>query len=546
LIVQSDRTLLLEVGHEDSERCRAAIAPFAELEKAPEHVHTYRITPLALWNARAVGHDAEQCIDALLTFSRYDVAQSVLIDVVDTMGRYGRLVLENDPLFGFVLRSLDDAVLAEVRRSKHVGPLLGETVGPGLVRIQGADRGRVKQELIKIGWPADDQAGYVDGTAFAMTLNEDDAFHLRAYQRDAVEGFWNGGSGVVVLPCGAGKTVVGMAAIARSQATTLILVTNTVSARQWRREILEKTSVAETDIGEYSGERKEIRPITIATYQVLISRSKGEYRHLDLFDAQDWGLIIYDEVHLLPAPVFRATADIQSRRRLGLTATLLREDGRERDVFSLIGPKRYDIPWREVEAQGWIAPATCVEVRVTLTADERMKYATSEPEESYRVGATAHSKLPVIEAVVARHPDEMVLVIGQYIDQLEAIAARFDAPLITGKTPNREREKLYEQFRTGEIKLLIVSKVANFSIDLPDASVAVQISGAFGSRQEEAQRLGRILRPKSDQRTATFYAIVSRDTNDQSFAANRQRFLAEQGYSYTIVDAEEFLGKPRI
>ena len=545
LIVQSDRTLLLEVGHESSEACRIAIAPFAELEKAPEHVHTYRITPLALWNARAIGHDAERCIDALLTFSRYDIAQSVLIDIVDTMGRYGRLVLESDPLFGFVLRSLDDAVLAEVQRSKHVGPLLGETVGPGLVRIQGADRGRVKQELIKIGWPADDQAGYVDGTAFAFELREDDTFHLRTYQRDAAEGFWSGGSGVVVLPCGAGKTVVGMAAMARAQATTLILVTNTVSARQWRREILDKTSITEADIGEYSGDRKEIRPVTIATYQVLISKSKGEYRHLNVFDAQDWGLIIYDEVHLLPAPVFRATADIQSRRRLGLTATLLREDGRERDVFSLIGPKRYDIPWREVEAQGWIAPATCIEVRVTLTGEERMKYATSEPEESYRIGATADSKMPVIEAVVKRHPDEMVLVIGQYIDQLERIAARFDAPLITGKTPNREREKLYEQFRSGEIKLLIVSKVANFSIDLPDASVAVQISGAFGSRQEEAQRLGRILRPKSDHRTATFYAIVSRDTNDQSFAANRQRFLAEQGYSYTIVDAEEFLNNPQ-
>ena len=544
LIVQSDRTLLLEIDHDDAPECRMAIAPFAELEKAPEHVHTYRITPLALWNARAAGHDAEQCIDALLRFSRYDVPQAMLIDVVDTMGRYGRLVLENDPLFGLTLRSHDNAVLAEIRRNKQVGPMLGDAIGPDLLRIQPADRGRLKQALIKVGWPADDQAGYVDGAAFAMTVLEDETFHVRAYQRDAADGFWAGGSGVIVLPCGAGKTIVGMAAMARASATTLILVTNTVSARQWRRELIEHMSLREEDIGEYSGERKQIRPVTIATYQVLISKSKGEYRHLDVFDAQDWGLIIYDEVHLLPAPVFRATADIQSRRRLGLTATLLREDGRERDVFSLIGPKRYDAPWKDIEAQGWIAPASCIEVRVTLTDDERMKYATSEPDESYRVGSTAVSKIAVVEALVARHPDELVLVIGQFLDQLDALAERLKAPLITGKTPTKERERLYEAFRSGEERLLVVSKVANFSIDLPDASVAIQVSGTFGSRQEEAQRLGRILRPKSDGREATFYAVVSRDTNDQTFAANRQRFLAEQGYAYTIIDADAVLRGP--
>ena len=544
LIVQSDRTLLLEIDHEDAPECRMAIAPFAELEKAPEHVHTYRITPLALWNARAAGHDAEQCIDSLLRFSRYDVPQAMLIDVVDTMGRYGRLVLENDPILGLTLRSHDNAVLAEIRRNKQVGPMLGETVGPDLIRIQPADRGRLKQALIKVGWPADDQAGYVDGAAFEMAVLEDETFHVRAYQRDAADGFWAGGSGVIVLPCGAGKTIVGMAAMARASATTLILVTNTVSARQWRRELIEHMSLREEDIGEYSGERKQIRPVTIATYQVLISKSKGEYRHLDVFDAQDWGLIIYDEVHLLPAPVFRATADIQSRRRLGLTATLLREDGRERDVFSLIGPKRYDAPWKDIEAQGWIAPASCIEVRVTLTDDERMKYATSEPDESYRVGSTAVSKIAVVEALVARHPGELVLVIGQFLDQLDALAERLQAPLITGKTPTKERERLYEAFRSGEERLLVVSKVANFSIDLPDASVAIQVSGTFGSRQEEAQRLGRILRPKSDGREATFYAVVSRDTNDQTFAANRQRFLAEQGYAYTIIDADAVLRGP--
>ena len=541
LIVQSDRTLLLEIDHAEAVACRMAIAPFAELEKAPEHVHTYRITPLALWNARAAGHDAEQCIDSLVKYSRYDLPQALLLDVVDTMSRYGRLVLENDPLFGLILRSNDKAVLAEIRRNKNVSPMLGELVGPDLVRVQPADRGRLKQALIKVGWPAEDLAGYVDGEAFEMGIVETDEFHMRAYQRDAADGFWAGGSGVVVLPCGAGKTIVGMGAMARAQATTLILVTNTVSARQWRRELLERMTLREEDIGEYSGERKDIRPVTIATYQVLISKTKGEYRHLNVFDAQDWGLIIYDEVHLLPAPVFRATADIQSRRRLGLTATLLREDGRERDVFSLIGPKRFDVPWRDIEAQGWIAPANCVEVRVTLTDEERMRYATSEPDIAYRVGSTAYSKLPVVEALVARHPDELVLVIGQFLDQLDVIADKLGAPLITGKTPTKERERLYDAFRRGEEKLLVVSKVANFSIDLPDASVAIQISGTFGSRQEEAQRLGRILRPKADGRTATFYSIVSRDTNDQSFAANRQRFLAEQGYGYTIVDAADVL-----
>ncbi len=549
LIVQSDRTLLLEVGHEDAPACRQAIAPFAELEKAPEHVHTYRITPLALWNARAAGHDAEQCIDAFLTYSRYDVPQALLIDVVDTMGRYGRLVIENDPLFGMVLRSTDAAVLAEVRRTKAVAPLLGDTVGPGLVQMQPADRGRLKQALIKAGWPADDQAGYVDGTAFAMSLKaaeeHDDGFVVRAYQQDAADAFWAGGSGVIVLPCGAGKTIVGMAAMMKAQATTLILVTNTVSVHQWKRELLARTSLRPEDIGEYSGERKEIRPVTIATYQVLISKTNGVEKHLAVFDSQDWGLIVYDEVHLLPAPVFRATADIQSRRRLGLTATLLREDGRERDVFSLIGPKRYDAPWRDIEAQGWIAPARCVEVRVTLTDDERMRYATAEPDETYRVGSTTPQKLSVVAAIVADHPDDHVLVIGQYLDQLDSLAAFLDAPIITGKTPTKERERLYDAFRNGDVRVLIVSKVANFSIDLPEASVAIQVSGTFGSRQEEAQRLGRILRPKSDGRIAHFYSIVSRDTNDQTFAANRQRFLAEQGYAYEIVDAESIVGKHR-
>ncbi len=546
LIVQSDKTLLLEVDHSQAAACRAAIAPFAELERSPEHVHTYRLTSLGLWNARAAGHDAEQVVDALVTWSRYPVPQALLVDVVDLMARYGRLVLEEHPKAGLALRAAapaDVAVLEEVLRSRHVAPLLGIRLGPEVVAVRAGERGRLKQALVKIGWPADDQAGYVDGASFAVELlsGPDHGWDLRSYQSQAVEGFFAGGSGVVVLPCGAGKTIVGAAALARAGAKTLVLVTNTVSARQWRRELLARTSLTGEDIGEYSGDRKEIRPVTIATYQVMVTRRKREFVHLDLFSAEDWGLIVYDEVHLLPAPVFRMTADLQSRRRLGLTATLVREDGREGDVFSLIGPKRYDAPWRDIEAQGWIAPAACREVRVTLTDEERMAYAVAEPEERYRVGSTAASKLAVVDAVLRRHPGEPTLVIGAYLDQLDVLARRLDVPLITGKTSVHEREVLYEAFRRGEVGVLVVSKVANFSIDLPDATVAVQVSGTFGSRQEEAQRLGRILRPKSDGRQAHFYTVVSRDTNDQDFAANRQRFLAEQGYAYEILDAEAVL-----
>ncbi|GAC1325859.1 MAG: DEAD/DEAH box helicase [Mycobacteriales bacterium] len=540
LIVQSDKTLLLEVDHPLATQARMAIAPFAELERSPEHVHTYRLTPLGLWNARAAGHDAEQVVDALVRFSRYNVPHALLVDVAETMARYGRLQLVNDPAHGLVLRSLDRAVLTEVLRSRKVAPLLGATVGEDLVLVHPSERGRLKQMLLKLGWPAEDLAGYVDGEAHPITLHED-GWSLRAYQQQAVDGFWAGGSGVVVLPCGAGKTIVGAAAMAQASATTLILVTNTVSGRQWKSELLKRTSLTEEEIGEYSGERKEIRPVTIATYQILATRRKGEFAHLDVFDAKDWGLIVYDEVHLLPAPVFRMTADIQSRRRLGLTATLVREDGREGDVFSLIGPKRYDAPWRDIEAQGYIAPADCTEVRVTLTDAERMDYAVAEPEDQYRVGATAHTKMAVVRRLVERHHGDRVLVIGAYLDQLDELGALLDAPIIQGSTKNAERERLYELFRTGELSTLVVSKVANFSIDLPEAGVAIQVSGTFGSRQEEAQRLGRILRPKADGRPAHFYTVVARDTKDQEYAAHRQRFLAEQGYAYTIVDADDVL-----
>ncbi len=538
LIVQSDKSLLLEVEHPRSEEARRAIAPFAELERAPEHVHTYRITPLGLWNARAAGHDAEQVVDALLTFSRYAVPNALLVDVVETMGRYGRLTLEKHPTHGLVLHSSDRPVLEEVLRHKRIQPLLGNRIDDDTILVHPSERGRLKQELLKVGWPADDVAGYVNGEAHPVALDTT-GWTVRPYQQQAIDGFWHGGSGVVVLPCGAGKTIVGAGAMARSQTTTLILVTNTVAARQWKDELLRRTSLTQDEIGEYSGSRKEIRPVTIATYQVLTTRRKGAYPHLDLLDARDWGLIVYDEVHLLPAPIFRMTADLQARRRLGLTATLVREDGREADVFSLIGPKRFDAPWKDIEAQGWIAPADCVEVRVTLPDSDRLAYAVAEPDERYRLAACAPQKDRIVERLVARHSGEPTLVIGQYLDQLQALAGRLDAELITGETPVAQRQKLFGAFKEGALRLLVVSKVANFSIDLPEASVAIQVSGTFGSRQEEAQRLGRVLRPKGDGRTAHFYTLVSRDTVDADYAAHRQRFLAEQGYAYRIVDADE-------
>ena len=541
LIVQSDKTLLLEVDHADAGAARGAIAPFAELERAPEHVHTYRVTPLALWNARAAGHDAEQVVDALVKYSRYAVPQALLMDVVETMGRYGRLQLSNHPAHGLVMATTDRAVLTEVLRNKKIAPMIGSRIDDDTVIVHPSERGRLKQMLLKVGWPAEDLAGYVDGEAHEIALDQT-GWELRDYQADAVEGFWAGGSGVVVLPCGAGKTLVGAAAMAKAGATTLILVTNTVAGRQWKRELVARTSLTEDEIGEYSGERKEIRPVTIATYQVMTRKTKGDFRALELFDSRDWGLIIYDEVHLLPAPVFRMTSDLQSRRRLGLTATLVREDGREGDVFSLIGPKRYDVPWRDIEAQGWVAPAECVEVRVTMTDNERILYATAEADERYRMCACARTKIPVVRSILERHRGEPALVIGAYLDQLDELGVALDAPVIQGSTRNKERESLFDQFRRGEIPVLVVSKVANFSIDLPEASVAVQVSGTFGSRQEEAQRLGRLLRPKADGRQAHFYSVVARDSVDAEYAAHRQRFLAEQGYAYRIVDADDLLG----
>lgn len=540
LIVQSDKTCLLEISHPQADAARAALSPFAELEKAPEHVHTYRITPLALWNARAAGFDAEQVVDVLETYSKFPVPQSLLVDTAETMSRYGRLRLQNHPTQGLILETTERTVLEEVSRHRTIAEMLGARIDDDTFSVPPSERGRLKQELLKVGWPVEDLAGYVDGEAHPISLSTENVdWQLRDYQRYATESFWEGGSGIVVLPCGAGKTMVGAATMAKAQATTLILVTSTIAGRQWRDELIRRTSLQPAEIGEYSGEKKEIKPVTIATYQVVTRKTKGEHRALELFDSRDWGLIIYDEVHLLPAPVFRMAADLQSRRRLGLTATLIREDGREGDVFSLIGPKRYDAPWKELESQGFIATAECIEVRADMPSSEKMEYATASSKDRYRLAACSQVKFEVVDKILNKHSGKQTLLIGAYLDQLQAFARRTGAPLIDGRTSAAKREKLFAQFRTGEITTLVVSKVANFSIDLPDTAVVVQVSGTFGSRQEEAQRLGRLLRPKSTDEIAYFYTVVTRDTVDATFALHRQRFLAEQGYAYRLVDAND-------
>lgn len=536
LIVQSDRSVLLEVAHPDASDARHDLAVFAELERAPEHIHTYRITRLGLWNARAAGHSAEEILGTLEKYSKYAIPATVTIDIEETVGRYGRLSIERDDEGTLLLKARDAAVLMEVSKSKKISELLVAQRDETTFEVAAWARGQLKQDLLKLGWPAEDNAGYTPGAPFDISLDTG-SWTLRHYQEKAIDNFLAGGSGVVVLPCGAGKTLVGAGAMAATKTNTLILVTNTVSARQWRDELLKRTSLTAEDIGEYSGSTKEIKPVTIATYQILTAKRAGEYAHLALLDALDWGLVVYDEVHLLPAPVFKLTAELQARRRLGLTATLVREDGRESDVFSLIGPKRFDAPWKEIEDEGFISPAECKEIRIDLDQDERLRYAAASDSERYRMAATSPKKLDVAKKLIAQHPGERILVIGQYLDQLSELGDALGVPEVTGQTPVDERERLFNAFRDGSEPVLVVSKVANFSVDLPEASVAIQVSGAFGSRQEEAQRLGRLLRPKQSGFTATFYTLVARDTVDQDFALNRQRFLAEQGYSYEIVDA---------
>lgn len=539
LIVQSDKTALLEIDHPDAADARHDLSIFAELERAPEHIHTYRITRLGLWNARAAGHDSDFVLGVLDRYAKFPVPAGVRADIADTMSRYGRLTIQRSEAGDLELHSDSSPILIEASRQRKIADLLAGQISPNSFKIQPFARGQVKQELLKLGWPAEDLAGYTPGTPHPIDLAESDNFKIRDYQRAAVDRFWDGGSGVVVLPCGAGKTIVGAGAMSVAKTNTLILVTNTVSARQWKQELIKRTTLTEDEIGEYSGSTKEIKPVTIATYQILTTKRKNEYAHLALLDAKDWGLVVYDEVHLLPAPIFKLTADLQARRRLGLTATLVREDGKEGDVFSLIGPKRYDAPWKDIEAQGYIAPANCYEVRVDLQDEERLEYAIATQEDRYRLAATSPLKINVIKQLLAKHKGEPTLIIGQYLDQIAAVSAALNIPQITGDTPVDERERLFQQFREGQLLALVVSKVANFSVDLPEASVAIQISGSFGSRQEEAQRLGRVLRPKADGRSASFYTLISRDTVDQDFAQNRQRFLAEQGYSYQILDAND-------
>ncbi len=553
LIVQGDRTVLLEVDNPRYPEARDALAPFAELEKSPEHIHTYRLTALSLWNAAAAGLTADDMVAALAEFSKFPIPPSLPADLRELVSRYGRVQLiraEGE----LRLSSSDVALLEELARRKGLRDYLGQRIDKNTFFIDDAHRGVLKQELIAAGYPAEDLAGYTEGAPLALELRQVTCagrqFQVRDYQRLAVDAFHaggtaRGGSGVIVLPCGAGKTIVGIAAMVGLGRQTLILTTSTTAVEQWRREVLDKTDLTEDLVATYTGDVKEIAPVTIATYQIVTYRpsKSGDFPHFKLFDSRDWGLVIYDEVHLLPAPVFRVTADIQARRRLGLTATLVREDGCQEDVFSLIGPKKFDVPWRVLEQKGWIAEALCHEVRMALPPDNRMEYAVAEWRDKFRLSSENPMKDDIVEALLEKHdgPDDRVLIIGQYLKQLRRLADRFDLPLITGQTPNAEREELYGRFRRGDLRRLILSKVGNFAIDLPDANVMIQVSGTFGSRQEEAQRLGRILRPK-DGEPAHFYTLVTRDTREMDFAHHRQLFLTEQGYSYGILDESELIG----
>ncbi|MCG6879152.1 MAG: helicase-associated domain-containing protein [Deltaproteobacteria bacterium] len=544
LIVQGDHTVLVEVDSPRYEAARNELIRFAELVKSPEHIHTYRITPLSIWNARAAAIPASTIIDALCEFSKYDVPEHVLIEIHDFASRFGRLKLRRHDK-GLLLSADSDALAEEIAHTPAIGELLQHRLSETEFQIRVLDRGKIKQELIKAGFPAEDLAGYVEGEridfAVRATTSSGAAFSFRPYQQQAADAFYangddRGGAGVIVLPCGAGKTIVGISCMTQLQTSTLILTTNVTAIRQWKQELMDKTTLSEEEIGEYSGNKKEIRRITIATYQIMTYRpdKEGDFPHLVLFDDRNWGLIIYDEVHMLPAPVFQVTAGLQARRRLGLTATLVREDGKEEDVFALIGPKKVDVPWKEMEQQGWIAKARCCEIRIPLPEDLRMTYAVANKRKKFRIASENPSKQKLIREIMARHKGKQILLIGMYIDQLKDAAKGLNIPLITGSTSQKRRDSLYGDFKDGRIKALAVSKVANFAVDLPDAAVAIQISGTFGSRQEEAQRLGRILRPKSGENQAFFYSLVTRDTVEQDFALKRQLFLCEQGYEYAI------------
>ncbi len=540
LIVQSDGSLLLDVHTKDFERARLDVSTFADLEKSPEHMHTYRISSLSLWNAASLGISADTILDRLERWSRYPVPGNVRENIVQLVSRFGvlRMIPESDDTL--LLVTDNPAVWMELESHKRLEKLIEPC--PEGFRVRLLDRGSAKLELIKIGYPVKDEAPFTSGEPLGITLKIGSpaaTFAIRNYQSEAANAFFGNntpgfGHGTVVMPCGSGKTVVGMAVMALYKTSTLILTTNVAAVHQWIEELLEKTDLDREAIGEYTGDLKEIKPVTIATYQIITwRRSKNDpFPHFRIFHERNWGLIIYDEVHLLPAPVFRVTAEIQAIRRLGLTATLIREDGREEDVFTLVGPKRYDVPWKELEAKGWIAEAYCHEIRIDLPDDLRIPYAVADKRGKFRIAAENYLKILIAGQLIANHPDDSIIVIGQYLNQLKVLAQKLGAPLVTGSTPNHERERIYSEFRGGGIQVMVVSKVANFAIDLPEASVAIQVSGAFGSRQEEAQRLGRILRPK--RRNSYFYTLVSRFTSEESFAANRQKFLTEQGYRYHI------------
>lgn len=553
-IVQRDLTVLLEKEHPGFETARERLSHYAELVKSPAYYHTYRMTPLTLWHAASCGMSADTVLEELASLARYGLPSGVSEDIRRWMDRYGQLKLRPMPGEGNQL----ELEYGGVEGTGFLERLAGKLVLPaGTWRLvdehhlllPASWRGRLKQELARMGYPVIDEAGYHQGRNLEFALRQEleggRPFQLRPYQQQAVAAFTGkadeGGSGVVVLPCGAGKTVVGLAAMERFQCETLILTSNVTSVRQWIAELNSKTTLPAEAIGEYSGEKKQVKPVTVSTYQILTHRSRKEegFKHMSLFNERDWGLIIYDEVHLLPAPIFRATADIQATRRLGLTATLIREDGCERDVFSLIGPKRYDVPWRTLEESGFIAQVDCQEIRVEMPATQQDQYVQAEGREKFRIAAENPYKNEIVRRLLDRHRDRQVLIIGQYLDQLQSLAGELQVPLITGSTPQEERGRLFQAFRAGDLRVLAVSKVANFAVDLPDASVAIQISGSFGSRQEEAQRLGRILRPKRDNSRAYFYTLVSENTREQEFALRRQLFLLEQGYEYVVQREQE-------
>lgn len=586
LIVQSDKTLLLDVHAPGADDCRDALIPFAELERSPEHLHTYRLTPLSLWNAASAGFSAADAVDVLKKFARYDVPQSVCVWIEETANRFGRLRLIPDTLMEAVLAEraetagkadasaseaagkeepalpetlllvTDTALIykeicASKVMKKYLTPIMDPADGQFAFRLKLVDRGTVKQELIKLGWPVRDEVPLREGEPLDVSLRdvtlEGKPLVVRDYQKGAADALVGNmgpgtGYGTIVLPCGSGKTMVGMTIMDRIKTSTLILTTNISAVHQWIDELVDKTNLTRDQIGEYTGEVKDIKQVTVATYQVLTwrpDRQDETYPHFQLFRERAWGLIVYDEVHMLPAPVFRVTAELQAVRRVGLTATLVREDGCENYVFSLVGPKRYDVPWKELEHSGWIADAECIELRLDMDMEKQLDYAVADQRSKHRIASENPAKVPAVQELVKRFPEDRILIIGQYLDQLFELSKLLNVPIITGKTANAERDEIYGKFRKGEIRVLVVSKVANFAIDLPDASMAIQISGTFGSRQEEAQRLGRILRPKG--RRARFFTLITRGTVEEEFGANRQKFLAEQGYSYRLIRSLEEL-----